>query len=120
VSQLANLKPVVTDSLETKNIQTLLQNHPFAQFPVRLNGKISGLLTREEATRALRENRSPHLVPATFCSPDLNVHAAQTKLIESASGFLLLQNQPDGPLEGIVTLHDLLRTQQAAAEAGLA
>lgn len=120
ISHLANLKPVVADSLETKNLQTLLQNHPYAQFPVRLDGKIGGLLTRDEATRALRENRPPHLVPATFCRPDLDVHAAQTKLIESASGFLLLRSQPDGPLEGIVTLHDLLRTQQAAVEAGLA
>jgi hypothetical protein len=32
----------------------------------------------------------------------------------------LLQEQPDGPLAGILTLHDILRAQQAAAEEGYA
>ena len=34
VSQLANPKPVTVPSLELKQIQSLLQNHPYAQFPV--------------------------------------------------------------------------------------
>jgi CBS domain-containing protein len=42
------------------------------------------------------------------------------QLIESKTGFLLLQEQADGPLVGILTLHDILRAQQAAAEEGYA
>jgi CBS domain-containing protein len=42
------------------------------------------------------------------------------QLIESKTGFLLLQEKPDGPLVGILTLHDILRAQQAAAEEGYA
>jgi CIC family chloride channel protein len=120
VSHLANPKPVVVPSLELKPIQNLLQNHPYTQFPVVIGGQIRGLLTREEANRAIREKRPPNLVEATICAPDLTLRAVEMELIESKTGFLLLQEQPDGPLVGILTLHDILRAQQAAAEEGYA
>ena len=40
------------------------------------------------------------------------------QLIESKTGFLLLREEPDSPLAGILTLHDILRAQQAATEDG--
>ena len=42
----------------------------------------------------------------------------EMQLIESKTGLLLLQEKADGPLVGILTLHDILRAQQAAAEEG--
>jgi CIC family chloride channel protein len=116
VSHLANPKPVVVTSLEPKQIQSQLQNYPFTQFPVIIGGQIRGVLTREEATRAIREKRPPALVEATISPPDLTLRAVEILLIESKTGFLLLQSQPDGLLVGILTLHDILRAQQAAAE----
>ena len=65
-------------------------------------------------------NALPILVEATICPPDLSLRAVETQLIESKTGFLLIQEQPDGPLVGILTLHDILRAQQAAAEEGFA
>jgi CIC family chloride channel protein len=120
VSHLANPKPVVASSLELKQLKTLLQNHPYAQFPVILGGQIRGVLTREEAARAIREKRPPVLVAATVCRPDLSLRKVEMQLIESKTGFFLLQERPDGPLTGILTLHDILRAQQAAAEEGYA
>ena len=117
---LANPKPVVATSLELKSVQELLRNHPYTQFPVVVGGQIRGVLTREEAIRAIREKQPPVLVAATICKPDLSLRAVEMQLIESKTGFLLLQPQADGPLVGILTLHDILRAQQAAAEAGLA
>lgn len=119
ISLLANPKPVAAASLEPKALQTLLQNHPYAQFPVVIDGQIRGVLTREEAGRALREKCAPALVEATVCPPDLSLSAGESQLIESKTGFLVLQERPDGPLAGILTLHDILRAQQAAAEEGL-
>jgi CIC family chloride channel protein len=116
VSLLANPKPVVASALELKPIQNLLVNHPYTQFPVIIGGQIRGVLTREEARRAIREQRAPILVEATICQPDVSLRAVETQLIESKTGFLLLQERPDGPLLGILTLHDILRAQQAAAE----
>lgn len=120
VSLLANPKPVVASSLEPKQIQNLLQNHPYTQFPVVIDGQIRGVLTREEASRAIREKRPPALVEATICPLDLSVRAVELQLIESKTGFLLLRDQANGTLAGILTLHDILRAQQAAAEEGYA
>jgi CIC family chloride channel protein len=120
VSQLANPKPVVAASLEPKQIETLLHEHPYTQFPVVMGGQVCGVLTREEAVRARQEKRPPALVAATVCRPDLSLSAVELQLIESKTGFLLLQEAPGGPLTGILTLHDILRAQQAAAEAGYA
>jgi CIC family chloride channel protein len=116
VSHLANPKPIVLSSTELKSIQNLLRNYPYTQFPVVIEGQIRGVLTRQEAARAIREKRQPIFVEATICPPDLSMRAVETQLIESKTGFLLLQEQPDGPLVGILTLHDILRAQQAAAE----
>jgi CBS domain-containing protein len=57
-------------------------------------------------------------VEPTICSPELSLREVERQLIESKTGFLLLQEQPDRPLLGILTLHDILRAQQAAVEAG--
>jgi CIC family chloride channel protein len=116
VSYLANSKPVVVSSLELKRIQKLLASHPYAQFPVVIGGQIRGVLTREEAARAIREKRPPDLVEASICRPDLSMRGVEMQLIESKTGFLLLQDRAGGPLMGILTLHDILRAQQAAAE----
>jgi CIC family chloride channel protein len=118
ISYLANPKPVALTSLAPKQIQDLLRTHPYTQFPVVIDGEIRGVLTRDEAMRAAREKRAPVLVPATICRPELPLREVETQLIESKTGFLLLQEQAGGPLLGILTLHDILRAQQAAAEEG--
>ena len=118
VSHLANLKPVVVESLELKSLHNVLQSYPYTQFPVLIDGQIRGVLTREEATRSIREKRPPVMAEGTVCAPDLSLREVETQLIESKTGFLLLQEQSGGPLIGILTLHDILRAQQAAAEEG--
>jgi hypothetical protein len=55
----------------------------------------------------------------TIVGMSATLGAVKTRLIESKTGFLLLQQQADGPLAGILTLHDILRAQQAAAGEGL-
>jgi len=118
VSLLANPKPVAASSLDLKAVQTLVQNHPYTQFPVIINGRVQGVLTRDEATRAIREKRPPALAEATICRPDLSLQAVEMQLIESKTGFLVLQDGDTTPLAGILTLHDILRAQQAAVEEG--
>jgi CIC family chloride channel protein len=120
VSLLANPKPVVALSLELTQVQALLRNHPYTQFPVVIDGQICGVLTRAEADRAIREKRAPVLAKATISAPDLSLRAVEMQLIESQTGFLLLQDPASGTLVGILTLHDILRAQQAATEEGQA
>jgi len=118
VSLLANPKPVVVSSLELKQLQRLLQQHPFERFPVVISGRIRGVLTREEAIRAVREKRPPDLAEATICQPEFSLRAVERQLVESRTGIILLQEQEGKSLVGILTLHDILRAQQAAAEEG--
>ena len=120
VSHLANPQPVIAVSLQAGELQTLLQNHPYAQFPVVIDGQIRGILAREEAIRAIRERRPPGLSEATICPPNLPLHAVGNVLIESKTGFIVLQDRPGAPLSGILTLHDILRAQQAVVETGYA
>ncbi len=114
VVHLSNPKPVAAQSLEPKPLQQLLQNYPYAQFPVVVEGKICGVLTRIEGNQALREKRRPVLAEATICNPSLPLRDVEMQLIESKTGLLLLQENPAGPLVGLLTLHDILRAQQAA------
>ena len=120
VSHLANPRPVIADSLELKSLQKLLQDYPYNQFPVVLEGEIRGILVRDEANRAIRETRPALLRPAIVCPPALTLAQAEKFLIESPTGLILLQMQPGAPLAGILTLHDILRAQQAASEQGQA
>lgn len=120
LSHLANPKLVVASSLDPKQLRQLLVNHPYAHFPVVMAGTVLGVIHRDEVNRALREMRPPAMHEATVCKPDLTLREAQMKLIESPTGVVLLQETPDGPLLGILTLHDLLRAQQAADEQGQA
>ncbi len=118
VSAIANFRPVVLKSLERPEIRRVLQLHPYGRFPVLQDGKLTGILTRKEAERALIENRLPMLQPATRCWPDQTIRELQGLLIESNTQFVVLTSDTDGSVVGIVTLHDLLRTEVEKAKGG--
>jgi CBS domain-containing protein len=48
----------------------------------------------------------------------LSLRDVEMQLIESKTGFLVLQEPAANKPAGILTLHDILRAQQAAAEEG--
>ncbi len=116
VSAIANFQPKLVRSLESSEIKQMLQSSPYARFPVVQAKRLAGLLTREEAEEALRENRAPRLQPAVTGLPSLSVRQLQMKLIESESCMVVLLDEPDGRVLGLVTLHDLLRAQTAMAQ----
>jgi len=115
---LANHNPVVAESLELESLKRLLDRHPYERFPVVEGGRLRGILTRSEAEASLREKRVPRLAGAVTCLPRAPLRELGERLIESSSGMVLLQSEPDGPILGILTLHDLLRAEMAAAERG--
>lgn len=118
VSRLANLKPVIVEDTEPKMLSALLRSHPYHQFPVVKDGALLGILTRDEAAQAILENRPPRLEPATPCPVEAPLRTVESLLIESKTGFLVLLEPGTGTIAGILTLHDILRAQQAAAESG--
>jgi CIC family chloride channel protein len=116
VGLLANPRPVAAHSLSPEALRDLLAGHPFDRFPVVENGVLRGILTRAEAAHALRENRAPAVLAATVCAPEKTLHAAGALLVESGCGMVILQSAGNAEITGLLTLHDLLRAQMAAAE----
>jgi CBS domain-containing protein len=48
--------------------------------------------------------------------PSHSVEKLQARLIESDVGIVVLVDQPNGKVLGLVTLHDILRAQTAMAK----
>jgi chloride channel protein, CIC family len=116
VGALANPKLVLLNSLNPEEVGKVLAAHPFARYPVIMNGQAQGILERDEAEMAIRAKREPILQRAVVIEPDASLNEVQTALFESPTGLLLVRGVgPNGGF-GLVTIHDLLRAQQAAAE----
>jgi CIC family chloride channel protein len=116
VSAIANFQPVILTTLTENELQQNLAAHPYRQFPVVSSGKLAGVLTREEADKALAEKREARLKAATVCLRDENIGRLQQLLIESDTQIVLLMDRLDGQVVGLVTLHDLLRAQSAMTQ----
>jgi len=116
VSAIANFQPVVLTSLAAPELARQLAASPYNRFPVVLNDRLAGVLTRDEAQLAVRERRAPTLQPAVRLSPSNSVRLLQSRLVESGAGFAVLVDPAQGKVLGVVTLHDLLRTQAAMTE----
>jgi CIC family chloride channel protein len=114
ISAIANFQPVVLNGIEPAEVEKLLKEHPFRHFPVMHDGRPAGIASRAELMEALIEKRTPKLAPAVLCEPRQTIRELQVFLMDSPSGMAVVC---DGPkLLGIVTLHDLLRSQINAAQ----
>jgi CIC family chloride channel protein len=117
VSAIANFHPAALNNVEPAEMERMLNTHTFKHFPVILDGKVGGTVSRGELTAAIAEKRAPKLAPAISCEPHQTIRELQTLLLDSPSGMAIVC---DGPkLLGIVTLHDLLRAQINAAQNSL-
>jgi len=116
VSTIANFQPVVLEDLEPARVEQFLAKNAFACFPVMKDGRPAGLVTRAELVEAIAEKRPPRLAPIVKCEPRQTIRQLQTLLIESPAGIVLVCDPSDGKLLGLVTMHDLLRSQINAAQ----
>jgi CIC family chloride channel protein len=114
-SAIANFQPTVARSLAPADLEQLLKTAPYARFPVVEGERLVGILSRDEAAMAAKERRVPRLTPAVSTEPSQSVEGLQAKLIESDAGIVVLVDQLNGRVLGIVTLHDVLRAQTAMA-----
>ncbi|HEX4120187.1 MAG TPA: chloride channel protein [Verrucomicrobiae bacterium] len=115
VEAILTKEPAVVTSLATSTVENALKSHPYQRFPVVLDGKLAGILTRKEGLAALAAHRVPTLEPATSCGPEQTILDLQKLLIESTTQFVVVVNG-DKSVQGVITLHDLLRAQVQKAE----
>lgn len=111
VSRIANFRPVIAEDLTASGLQRFLESHPQERFPVEQNGRLAGILTRNEAKAALRDGRAPAMEPAFTCRRDTPIRDVQAKLIESPSQIAVIIGGEQEHVIGLVTLHDLLRAE---------
>jgi chloride channel protein, CIC family len=112
VSRIANFRPVLVRDTAPAALGRLLDEKPYACFPVvDTEARPLGLLTRAEAKAAAAENRTPRLAPAICVRRETSIHDVQHRLIDSPEGVVLIQAGADNRIIGLVTLHDLLRAE---------
>ncbi len=111
VSAIANFRPTVITDLSSAELRKVLQAHPFQRFPVAQNDRLVGVLTRKQAENAFASQQTPILEPAITCVPSQTIRELQSMLIESTSLMVVLVDEPNGKILGLVTLHDLLRAE---------
>ena len=116
ISAVANFKTVTVTDCSAAALRALLDEHPYRHFPVVENGTVTGIAPRVEIESALREGRSLRLEPARTCRPGDSIRAAQTALVESSTGSVVITDGEGGTLLAFATLHDLLRAQLSMSE----
>ncbi|MBL9203742.1 MAG: chloride channel protein [Opitutaceae bacterium] len=109
-ARIANFSPAVVRDLAPAAVQAFLATQGHSRFPVSVDGRLSGVLTRTEALAALAASRPPVLEAAVTCSPATSVREVATKIVNSPSGIIILTDPTENVL-GVITMHDLLRAQ---------
>ncbi|HUU38697.1 MAG TPA: chloride channel protein [Candidatus Desulfaltia sp.] len=111
VSAIANPKPVAVRKLEVKALKELIDRYPYVCFPVLLDGRLEGIVTREEIMKSVLAGTLPEIQPAITCFPDQPVREIGDKFIASPVSALIVVDRDGGAVVGIITLHDLIRAQ---------
>lgn len=113
-ARIANFAPLVVKDLEAGALRAFLATQALDRFPVVLEGRLTGILTRTEAEAALEEARDPVQEPAVTCTLATAVREVAAKIVESPSGIIVVLGQ-NGGVNAVITLHDILRAQMAFA-----
>ena len=113
-ARIANFTPQIVTDLAPGALQDFLAGHLHDRFPLVAEGRLIGVLTRKEALAALAEAREPVPEPAVTCTPATPVREVATKIVGSPSGLVILLGK-NGGVNGLITMHDLLRAQMTFA-----
>lgn len=117
VSALATFQPVVVRDLSPAALQSVLAASKHERFPVAdAAGRIQGTLARREAEVAALTGRPPRIDPAEWVGAKSTVGAARKRMLSSGADFLCVGSAETGELNGILTLHDLLRGESVLEE----
>ncbi|MDA7916069.1 chloride channel protein [Verrucomicrobia bacterium] len=116
VSTITNFNPIILTSTKTEVLQEALENYPYIYFPVVLDGKFAGVISRMRAKTAIESGEKPSIQPTETCLPTETIRKLQGYLITSPTGIVIVTDRKDGSVIGLITLHDLLRQEVAHAE----
>jgi chloride channel protein, CIC family len=115
ISTVANFSPVFARTTGREELEKLLDEFPYQEFPLLIDGRLVGLLNRN----ALLGGRTVEQAqkPSETVHPDATIREAVSKMIDKSASLLVVVSQPEGTPIGIVTLHDIMRLQTELADA---
>jgi CIC family chloride channel protein len=120
VSALASFQTVTATSIDPAFLKELLERSTHERFPVvNSAGKTIGIIGRREAELvASGASRQPEIESPTWIDPRSSVGDARKQLLNSRSMFLCVGDAATATLQGIMTVHDLLRGESALEDDG--
>ncbi|HEY0945706.1 MAG TPA: chloride channel protein [Opitutaceae bacterium] len=118
VGALASFKPVVARDTDPATLEALLASSRHERFPVLRDsaGGVAGVLQRRDAEHAVATQTEPRLEPAVWIDARATIGAAQKRMLGAGVDFLCVGDESRQVLEGVLTLHDLLRGQSVLEE----
>lgn len=111
VGRAANFRPVLLRSLEPAAMQEILDGSNHERYPVVLDLKLQGVITREHMERVIKFGEEPIIDPVATCRRDSTIKEVQSKIIESPAHMVVIIGGLDDVPIGIMTLHDILRAE---------
>lgn len=111
VSTVANFKPVFLTSLEPEDLKRVLEAYPYNNFPLVQDGKVQGLVSRENLKKFLSGKAELEIWPPVFCYEDESIKEIGDRFLESPANVLIVLEREENRMKGLVTLHDLIRAQ---------
>ena len=111
VSAVANPRPVVIRNLDPKTLRDVVDKYPYNSFPFEVDGRLQGILTRQQILESLLSKEPPEIHNVITCFPDQTVREIGDKFIQSPINVLVVVRRESDMIQGIITLHDLIRAQ---------
>jgi CIC family chloride channel protein len=115
ISTLANFSPIFAGSTARQELERLCAEHPYQQFPLIMDGKLVGIISRNK----ILASQSPNIAvdPVEAIPAHLTIKDAVSKMVQSSVSLLVVLSVAENVPIGIVTLHDVLRFQSQLSDA---
>jgi chloride channel protein, CIC family len=111
VSRAANFRPILIRSLDAETIKTTLEESDHERYPVVIDLKLRGVITRENMKRVIEKREEPLIEPVATCRREATIREIQHQIIESPANMVVIIGGLDEVPIGIMTLHDILRAE---------
>ncbi len=114
ISIVANFSPVFARSTSREELEKLMEEYPYQEFPLLIDNQLIASLNRNAYLGGRTAEQSQK--PCETVYPDATIREAVSKMIDKSASLLVVISQSDATPIGIVTLHDIMRLQSRLAD----
>jgi len=114
ISTVANFSPVFARSTNREELEKLIEQFPYREFPLVIDNRLISLLNRDAFLRSHTVEQAQK--PSETVHPDATIREALSKMIDQSASLLVVVSQSNRTPIAIVTLHDIIRLQSQLAD----